>query len=80
MNGRGWSFTWRTAVGSPRTVLRSLIDELAPDAVVVRNADFRRSITRRGLGSALARRTSTDIIIVDTSTATTARKAPRTAA
>jgi nucleotide-binding universal stress UspA family protein len=70
----------RAELGTPRAVLRSLIDELAPDAVVVGNADARRSITRRGLGSALARRATTDVIIVDTSDASSARRAPGTAA
>jgi nucleotide-binding universal stress UspA family protein len=70
----------RAEPGSPRSVLRSLISELEPDAVVVGNADARRSITRRGLGTSLARRTTTDVIIVDTSTPSTTRRAPRTAA
>ena len=42
----------RAEPGTPRAVLCSLIDELGPDAVVIGNADARRSLTRRGLGHA----------------------------
>ena len=57
----------RAEVGHPRAVLRVLVDELQPDAVVVGNADARRSLTRRGLGTWLAGRTHADLVIVDTS-------------
>ena len=62
----------RAEVGHPRGVLRALVDELRPDAVVVGNADARRSLTRRGLGTWLAGRTHADVVIVDTSGDTSA--------
>lgn len=70
----------RAEVGSPLSVMRSLMRELQPDAVVVGNADARRSIARRGLGAALARRTHADIVIVDTSGVGGAGRARRSAA
>lgn len=57
----------RAELGHPRVVLRALVDELQPDAIVVGNADARRSLTRRGLGTWLAGRTHADVVIVDTS-------------
>jgi hypothetical protein len=54
-----------TAVG----VLRALIDELSPDAVVVSNADVRRALGRRGVGNPRTRRTGHRVVIVDSSRA-----------
>jgi nucleotide-binding universal stress UspA family protein len=56
----------RIEPGTPRAVLRKLIAELQPDAVVVGNADTRRRIGGRGLGASLLRRTTTDILVVNT--------------
>jgi nucleotide-binding universal stress UspA family protein len=70
----------RPEVGTPRSVLRALMQELDPDAVVVGNADARRSFTGRGLGSNLVGRTRADVIVVDTSDSSASTRGSRSAA
>lgn len=53
-------------VGTPIGVLLELIAEQQPDVVVVGNADARRALARRSIGTALSRRSPGDVIIVDT--------------
>ena len=56
----------RHHTGAPVAVLLDVIDELKPDAVVVGNADVRRVRVRRSIGHALTRKTSVDVLVVDT--------------
>jgi nucleotide-binding universal stress UspA family protein len=59
----------RTEPGTTVSVLRALIAELRPDAVVVGNANVRRALGRSGRGDRRLRRTDRSIVIVDTSDA-----------
>lgn len=56
----------RAEPGPPVAVLLGFARDLRPDAVVVGNADLRRIRLRRSIGHALARRVSSDVVIVDT--------------